>query len=52
MITVKKTNSFKKGELEELTSATMDAIKEGIGFGWVKASPLNIKLEIIGKEFY
>ena len=39
MITVKKTNSFKKGELEELTSATMDAIKEGIGFGWVKPPP-------------
>ena len=29
MITVKKTNSFKKGELEELTSATIDAIEEG-----------------------
>ena len=41
MITVKKTYSFKKGELEELTSATMDAIKEGIGFGWVKPPPKN-----------
>ena len=41
MITVKKTNSFKKGELEELTSATMDAIEEGIGFGWIKRPPKN-----------
>ena len=41
MITVKKTNSFKKGELDELTSATMDAIKEGIGFGWIKPPPKN-----------
>ena len=37
----KKTNSFKKGELEELTAATMDAVKEGIGFGWVKPPPKN-----------
>ena len=41
MITVTKTKSFKKGELEELTTATMDAIKEGIGFGWVKPPPKN-----------
>ena len=41
MITVKKTNSFKKGELEELTSATIDAIEEGIGFGWIKRPPKN-----------
>ena len=36
MIEVKKISSFDKGELEELTSATMDAIQEGIGFGWIK----------------
>ena len=41
MITVEKINFFKKGELEELTSATMDAIKEGIGFGWVSPPPKN-----------
>ena len=41
MITVEKIASFKRGELEELTSATMDAIKEGIGFGWVKPPPKN-----------
>ena len=41
MITVTKTKSFNKGELEELTAATMDAIKEGIGFGWVKPPPKN-----------
>ena len=41
MITVTKTKSFNKGELEELTSATMDAIKEGIGFGWIKPPPKN-----------
>ena len=41
MITVKKTNAFKKGELEELTSATIDAIEEGIGFGWIKRPPKN-----------
>ena len=41
MITVKKTNVFKKGELEELTSATIDAIEEGIGFGWIKRPPKN-----------
>ena len=39
MITVEKTISFKKGELEELTEATMDAIKEGIGFGWISTPP-------------
>ena len=41
MITVEKINSFKRGELEELTAATMDAIKEGIGFGWVSRPPKN-----------
>ncbi len=41
MITVEKINSFKRGELEELTTATMDAIKEGIGFGWVSRPPKN-----------
>ena len=41
MIEVKKINKFEKGELEELTSATMDAIQEGIGFGWTKKPPKN-----------
>ena len=41
MITVDKISSFKKGELEELTVATIDAIKEGIGFGWVSTPPKN-----------
>ena len=41
MIEVRKTNSFEKGELEELTSATMDAIQEGIGFGWIAKPPKN-----------
>ncbi len=41
MIQVKKINKFEKGELEELTSATMDAIQEGIGFGWTKKPPKN-----------
>ena len=43
MITVEKTISFKKGELEELTEATMDAIKEGIGFGWVSTPKYKVK---------
>ena len=41
MIQVKKINKFEKGELEELTSATMDAIQEGIGFGWTMQSGEN-----------
>ena len=41
MITVEKTTTFKRGELDELTAATMDAIKEGIGFGWVNPPPKN-----------
>ena len=36
MIEVKKIKNFEKGEIEELTSATMNAIQEGIGFGWIK----------------
>ena len=36
MIEVKKIKNFEKGELEELTSATINAIQEGIGFGWIK----------------
>ena len=41
MITVEKIISFKKGELEELTDATMGAIEEGIGFGWITPPPKN-----------
>ena len=41
VIEVKKLQSFDKGELEELTSATMDAIDEGIGFGWTIKPPKN-----------
>ena len=41
MITVEKTTIFRKGEIEELTAATMDAIKEGIGFGWINPPPKN-----------
>ena len=41
MITVEKTTTFRKGEIEELTAATMDAIKEGIGFGWINPPPKN-----------
>ena len=41
MIKVEKREKFLKGELEELTTATMDAIKEGIGFGWVTPPPKN-----------
>ena len=33
VIEVKKIQAFAKGELEELTSATMNAVEEGIGFG-------------------
>ena len=39
MIEVKKIQIFEKGELEELTTATMDAIDEGIGFGWNSKPP-------------
>ncbi len=39
MIEVKKILKFEKGELEELSSATLDAIQEGIGFGWTKKPP-------------
>ena len=39
MIEVKKIFRFEKGEVEELSSATMDAIQEGIGFGWIKKPP-------------
>ena len=45
MIEVKKISSFEKGELEELTSATMDAIQEGIGFGWIKKPPKSRVIE-------
>ena len=41
MIKVEKRDKFLKGELEELTIATMDAIKEGIGFGWIDPPPKN-----------
>ena len=41
MIEVKKIEKFEKGELEELTSATMNAIEEGIGFGWITKPPKN-----------
>ena len=45
MIEVKKIKNFEKGELEELTSATMDAIQEGIGFGWIKKPAKNKIIE-------
>ncbi len=38
MIEVKKIKKFEKGELEELTSATINAIQEGIGFVGLKTS--------------
>ena len=41
VIEVKKIKRFDKGELEELTSATMNAIEEGIGFGWTNKPPVN-----------
>ena len=41
MIKVERREKFLKGELDELTSATMDAIKEGIGFGWIEPPPKN-----------
>ena len=41
MIEVKKIQFFDKGELEELTSATMNAVDEGIGFGWTTKPPKN-----------
>ena len=41
MIEVKRLTIFEKGELEELTIATMDAIDEGIGFGWISKPPKN-----------
>ena len=41
VIEVKKIQVFDKGELEELTSATMNAIDEGIGFGWTAKPPKN-----------
>jgi len=45
MIEVKKVSSFEKGEIEELTIATMDAIQEGIGFGWITKPPKNKIME-------
>ena len=45
MIEVKKVSSFEKGEIEELTTATMDAIQEGIGFGWITKPPKNKIME-------
>ena len=45
MIEVKKIKVFEKGELEELTSATMNAIQEGIGFGWIKRPAKNKVIE-------
>ena len=45
MIEVKRIKSFEKGELEELTSATMNAIQEGIGFGWIKKPAKNKIIE-------
>ena len=45
MIEVKKIKNFEKGELEELTSATMNAIQEGIGFGWIKKPAKNKIIE-------
>ena len=45
MIEVKKIKEFEKGEIEELTSATMDAIQEGIGFGWIKKPAKNKIIE-------
>ena len=41
VIEVKKIQVFDKGELEELTSATMNAVDEGIGFGWTTKPPKN-----------
>ena len=41
VIEVKKIQFFDKGELEELTSATMNAVDEGIGFGWITKPPKN-----------
>ena len=41
VIEVKKIKGFDKGELEELTSATMNAVDEGIGFGWTAKPPKN-----------
>ena len=47
MIEVKKIKNFEKGELEELTSATINAIQEGIGFGWIKKPAKNKIIEKI-----
>ena len=52
MITVEKIISFKKGELEELTDATMGAVEEGIGFGWITPPPKNKVKKSIGKVYY
>lgn len=41
MIKVERREKFLKGELDELTSATMNAIEEGIGFGWIEPPPKN-----------
>ena len=45
MIEVKKIKNFEKGELQELTSATINAIQEGIGFGWIKKPAKNKIIE-------
>ena len=45
MIEVSRIKNFEKGELEELTSATMNAIEEGIGFGWIKKPEKNKIIE-------
>ena len=41
VIEVRKIKVFAKGELEELISATMNAVDEGIGFGWTTKPPKN-----------
>jgi len=43
-LTVAKTEQFGPGELVELCAATVEAIRDGIGFGWVRA-PTRQRLE-------
>lgn len=43
-LSVAKTERFGPGELVELCAATADAIRDGIGFGWVRA-PTRQRLE-------
>ncbi len=47
-ISVEKASQLSRGDLADLCDATVDAIREGIGFGWVRP-PARQRLEIYWK---